>query len=600
MARLAVGLLALTLALSPSLAAGQLPPCSIAICSSATPRSRARSSPPTAASSPSSSRRRDAERLGEGPGRAVHRGAARHRRTRGGRSRTTSGARQQVRPVRAGQGGDENFNVYAVDPGRGRPRRPDVPARAQPHRRQGRAGLHLLAAQDGPRPDLRRPERSRSGLARPLPGDDLDRRAHARSARTPRRSPAGCSTRPATLRLAERVADNGDTRGAARRRRRLHEGLLVQRLRELRRGALPQGRHPRLHGDQQGRCGPDRAWCCFDPATGKEEARGVRSAEEGRLRQGDLLGGHRRARRDDLRGRAHALLLPRQGATRPTIKALEKKLPGKRGRHRRRRRRTSSSGWWPRTADTEPGATLPLRPQDQEADAAVPHLRGAAARGAVADDRDQLPVVRRAVDPRLPDAAQGRAGEEAAAGRAAARRTVGARQLGLSSASRSSWPTAATPCCSRTSAARPATARSSSTPATSSGAARCRTTSPRASSSWSPRASPIRSASASWAARTAATRPWPGSRSRPDLYAAAVSIVGPSNLITLLDSIPPYWEAGRKIFYERMGRPDDAGGQGAAAAAVAARLAPARSGRRCSSRRAPTIRGSRRRSRIRS
>jgi dipeptidyl aminopeptidase/acylaminoacyl peptidase len=29
----------------------------------------------------------------------------------------------------------------------------------------------------------------------------------------------------------------------------------------------------------------------------------------------------------------------------------------------------------------------------------------------------------------------------------------------------------------------------------------------------------------------------------PDLYAAAVSLVGPSNLITLLDSIPAYWEA---------------------------------------------------------
>ena len=41
----------------------------------------------------------------------------------------------------------------------------------------------------------------------------------------------------------------------------------------------------------------------------------------------------------------------------------------------------------------------------------------------------------------------------------------------------------------------------------------------------------------------------------PDLYAAAVSIVGPSNLITLLDSIPPYWEAGRKMFYMRMGDP---------------------------------------------
>jgi dipeptidyl aminopeptidase/acylaminoacyl peptidase len=41
----------------------------------------------------------------------------------------------------------------------------------------------------------------------------------------------------------------------------------------------------------------------------------------------------------------------------------------------------------------------------------------------------------------------------------------------------------------------------------------------------------------------------------PDLYAAAVSIVGPSNLITLLDSIPPYWEPVRKMFYLRMGDP---------------------------------------------
>jgi len=41
----------------------------------------------------------------------------------------------------------------------------------------------------------------------------------------------------------------------------------------------------------------------------------------------------------------------------------------------------------------------------------------------------------------------------------------------------------------------------------------------------------------------------------PDVYAAAVSIVGPSNLITLLESIPPYWEAGRKVFHSRMGDP---------------------------------------------
>jgi len=47
----------------------------------------------------------------------------------------------------------------------------------------------------------------------------------------------------------------------------------------------------------------------------------------------------------------------------------------------------------------------------------------------------------------------------------------------------------------------------------------------------------------------------------PDVYAAAVSIVGPSNLITLLESIPPYWEAGRIVFYERMGNPTTAEGK---------------------------------------
>jgi len=39
----------------------------------------------------------------------------------------------------------------------------------------------------------------------------------------------------------------------------------------------------------------------------------------------------------------------------------------------------------------------------------------------------------------------------------------------------------------------------------------------------------------------------------PDVYAAAVDVVGPSNLITLMESIPPYWEAARKTFAVRMG-----------------------------------------------
>jgi dipeptidyl aminopeptidase/acylaminoacyl peptidase len=41
----------------------------------------------------------------------------------------------------------------------------------------------------------------------------------------------------------------------------------------------------------------------------------------------------------------------------------------------------------------------------------------------------------------------------------------------------------------------------------------------------------------------------------PDLYAAAVAIVAPSNLITLLETIPPYWAAVKTVFLERMGDP---------------------------------------------
>jgi dipeptidyl aminopeptidase/acylaminoacyl peptidase len=42
----------------------------------------------------------------------------------------------------------------------------------------------------------------------------------------------------------------------------------------------------------------------------------------------------------------------------------------------------------------------------------------------------------------------------------------------------------------------------------------------------------------------------------PEIYTCGVSVVGPSNLVTLLNSLPPYWEAGRKTFYERMGDPN--------------------------------------------
>jgi dipeptidyl aminopeptidase/acylaminoacyl peptidase len=42
----------------------------------------------------------------------------------------------------------------------------------------------------------------------------------------------------------------------------------------------------------------------------------------------------------------------------------------------------------------------------------------------------------------------------------------------------------------------------------------------------------------------------------PDEFACGVDIVGPSNLITLLKSIPPYWASFRAQFTTRMGNPE--------------------------------------------
>jgi dipeptidyl aminopeptidase/acylaminoacyl peptidase len=41
----------------------------------------------------------------------------------------------------------------------------------------------------------------------------------------------------------------------------------------------------------------------------------------------------------------------------------------------------------------------------------------------------------------------------------------------------------------------------------------------------------------------------------PDTFACGVDIVGPSNLQTLLDTVPPYWEAFREQLYRRVGDP---------------------------------------------
>ncbi|MGZ6163605.1 MAG: alpha/beta hydrolase family protein, partial [Myxococcaceae bacterium] len=43
----------------------------------------------------------------------------------------------------------------------------------------------------------------------------------------------------------------------------------------------------------------------------------------------------------------------------------------------------------------------------------------------------------------------------------------------------------------------------------------------------------------------------------PDVFRCGVDIVGPSNLFTLLKSVPPYWKPMRAMFDRRIGNPDD-------------------------------------------
>ena len=46
----------------------------------------------------------------------------------------------------------------------------------------------------------------------------------------------------------------------------------------------------------------------------------------------------------------------------------------------------------------------------------------------------------------------------------------------------------------------------------------------------------------------------------PDVYACGVDIVGPSNILTLLGSVPAYWEAGRAFLYGMVGDPNTEAG----------------------------------------
>jgi dipeptidyl aminopeptidase/acylaminoacyl peptidase len=47
-----------------------------------------------------------------------------------------------------------------------------------------------------------------------------------------------------------------------------------------------------------------------------------------------------------------------------------------------------------------------------------------------------------------------------------------------------------------------------------------------------------------------------GATFTPDLFCCAVDIVGPSNLITFIETIPPYWSSYLAMLHDRVGNPE--------------------------------------------
>ena len=171
------------------------------------------------------------------------------------------------------------------------------------------------------------------------------------------------------LRLARASTDNGDT-----------EILRVDRRRFTRSTPAPSSR-------PADRCGSTRTsastWrrnkgdadlirlVLFDPATRQGRARGVRSAEAAWTSAAPSSRRSPTSWSARLRGRAHAVYF-RDKAFEADYKLLQAEAARQADdRLAARRPRTNSSGWSSRPSDTRAGRALPLRPQDEGADAAV-------------------------------------------------------------------------------------------------------------------------------------------------------------------------------------------------------------------------------------
>ena len=495
------------------------------------------------------------------------------------------------------QAGDENYNVYAVNPA-------DSPAAGQdaPAARNITAAKRVRALiYDVPKNE---PDAMFVGLNdRDAAWHDLYKVKISTGERT--------LLRKNTEKIARWIFDNnGQLRLAAAHRRQRRHGDPPRRRRHVSRKCIRAPcsraavRSASTRTTSASTCIPTKASRPDGPGAvrsghGQGRIRRIRSAQACRFRRRAVLRSHRRDPRDGLRGRAEAPVFQGQVLRGRLTTTCRRSCPARRsasGRPRPMRICGSSSA----SSDNEPGETYLFDRQSRAAHTSVPHPGEAAARTPRVDEGGPLHVVDGLEIPAFLTLPKGVPAKNLPAVRRAARRPVGARLLGLQLAAavpgepRLRGPAAELP---RIHRLRQEVPERRQQPVGRQDAGRRDLAGAKylvAEGIADPKRIGIMGGSYGGYATLA------GVAFTPDLYAAGVSIVGPSNLITLLETIPPYWEAGRKIFHKRMGDPTTPEGKEAARTAVAAQLGRPDQDAACSSRRAPTTRASSRPSRIRS
>ena len=241
--------------------------------------------------------------------------------------------------------GDENFNLYAVDPAAAPAAGADAPRSRDLTGLTGVRCCHYSVPKNDPDTAVHRPQRSRQSLARSLQAEDLHRRADA-----------GAQEYGAHRRLGFRPEGSAAAGGRARPTTAITEILRADAagftkiyscnvIRGVRSAcASTRTASASTCETNKGDAMDLSALMLLDPETGKTELVESDPLKRVDFGSGGIFGSHRRTGADHLQGRAHAALFPGQDA-RERLQVARRQVAGKGNRRSGRAPRTNGSGW---------------------------------------------------------------------------------------------------------------------------------------------------------------------------------------------------------------------------------------------------------------